>query len=212
MTIRFAALYLAVASLASAVVIDRIAVIVNSDLIKSSDINRDLLATQMLNGDPPNLSLAARRKDAAHLIDQVFIREEISAGAYPTATNDEANKPLDQLISDRYKTRADFDAALKRYQLTEPDLREQFRWQLSVLRFIDARFRPAVLITDQQVDKYYAQHLAQLKKQNPKGTEENLKSDAREILTQDAVNKLLFAWLDQHRHDAKVRYLEGGLA
>lgn len=198
--------------LAAPVELDRISVVVNSDLIKASDINRDLLATQLLNGDPPNLSLAARKKDAAHLIDQVFIREEIRAGAYPIATEEDAEKELTQLIGSRYKTHADFAAALKRYQLTEPDLREQFRWQITVLRFIDARFRPAVLITDDQVDKYYTQHLAALKKQNPKGNEDDLKSDARDILTSEAVNKLLFEWLDQHRHDAKVRYLDGSLA
>jgi len=203
---------LAAIILAAPVELDRISVVVNLDLIKASDINRDLLATQLLNGDPPDLSLAARKKDAAHLIDQVFIREEIRAGAYPIASDEDADKELAQLISDRYKTRADFDAALKRYKLSEPDLREQFRWQMTVLRFIDARFRPAVLITDQAVDKYYAQHLAALKKQNPKGNEENLKADAKEILTSDAVNKLLFDWLDQHRHDAKVRYLDGSLA
>jgi peptidyl-prolyl cis-trans isomerase SurA len=198
--------------MAAPVELDRISVVVNSDLIKASDIDRDLLATQLLNGDPPNLSLASRKKDTAHLIDQVFIREEISAGAYPIASDEDADKELTQLIADRYKTKAEFAAALKRYQLTEADLREQFRWQITVLRFIDARFRPAVLITDDQVDKYYTQHLSALKKQNPKGTEDDLKSDARDALTSEAVNKLLFEWLDQHRHDAKVRYLDGSLA
>ena len=91
-------------------------------------------------------------------------------------------------------------------------MREQFRWQLTVLRFIDSRFRPAVLLTDEQVNKYYNQHLAQLKKQNPKGSEDDLKSDARDILTGEQVNKLLFAWLDQRRRDAKVLYLEDSLA
>ena len=59
-----------------------------------------------------------------------------------------------------------------------------------------------MLITDEAVEKYYSQHRAQLKSQ----------SDAREILTNEQVNKLLFEWLDQHRKDAKVRYLEAGLA
>lgn len=200
------------APLASPVIIDRVAITVNRDLIKDSDINRDLLATQLLNGDAPNLSPAARKKDAAHLIDQVFIREEIRVGAYPIATMQDAETQLDQLEKQRFKTRAEFEAALSRFHLSEPDLREQFRWQLTVLRFIDSRFRPAVLLTDEQVDNYYKQHLAQLKKQNPKGSEDDLKSDARDILTGEQVNKLLFDWLDQRRRDAKVRYLEESLA
>lgn len=212
MRLKLAFLPLLAASLASPVILDRVAITVNKDLIKDSDINRDLLATQLLNGDAPDLSLAARKKDAAHLIDQVFIREEIRVGAYPIATEQEAQAQLDQLEKERFKTKAEFAAALKRYKLSEPDLREQFRWQLTVLRFIDARFRPAVLITDDEVDKYYQQHLRELRKQNPKGGEDDLKSDARDILTGEQVNKLLFAWLDQRRKDAKVVYLEETLA
>ena len=45
-----------IAPLARPVMIDRVAITVNQDLIKDSDINRDLLATQMLNGDAPDLS------------------------------------------------------------------------------------------------------------------------------------------------------------
>ena len=212
MRLNLTALAMLIAPLAFPAIIDRVAITVNRDLIKDSDINRDLLATQMLNGDAPDLSAAARKKDAAHLIDQVFIREEIRVGAYPIATMQDAEAELDQLEKQRFKTGAEFETTLKRYKLTEPDLREQFRWQLTVLRFIDSRFRPAVLLTDEQVNKYYNQHLAQLKKQNPKGSEDDLKSDARDILTGEQVNKLLFAWLDQRRRDAKVLYLEDSLA
>lgn len=212
MRFKLAALLFFAVSPVFPVILDRVAITVNKDLIKDSDINRDLLATQMLNGDAPDVSLAARKKDASHLIDQIFIREEIRVGAYPTATMQEAEAELDRIQKDRFKSNAQFEAALKRYQLSVPDLREQFRWQLTVLRFIDARFRPAVLITDEQVDKYFKDHLVQLKKQNPKGDDDDLKSDARDILTGEQVNKLLFDWLDQRRRDAKVKYLEESLA
>jgi hypothetical protein len=212
MRLRMAVLYLAAAWLAFPVILDQIAITVNDDLIKDSDIDRDLLATQMLNGDAPDVSLAARKKDADHLIDQVFIREEVRAGDYPIATEKDAEDQLAELIKQRYKSRPQFEAALKRYRLSEPDLREQFRWQLTVLRFIDARFRPAVLLTDAEVDKYYRKNLVQLKAENPKGGEDDLKRDARSTLTGQQVNNLLFAWLDQHKHDAKVRYLEASLA
>lgn len=211
MRFRLAALYLVAACIGSPVIIDRVAITVDRDLIKDSDIERDLLATQMENGEAPDISSAARKKDAAHLIDQVFIREEIRVGDYPIAKMKDAQDAVDRLVKQRYSSGAEFYAALKRYRLTEADLREQFRWQLTVLQFIDSRFRPAVLITDEQVDKYYMQHLATLKKQNPKGSEDDLKSDARDILTGEQVNKLLFAWLDQRRSDAKVRYLEESL-
>ncbi len=212
MRLRLAAFLFLACAAAQPVIIDKIAITVNNDLIKDSDIDRDLRTTQLLNGDTPNTSPEERKKDAAHLIDQVFIREEIRAGAYPIATTQEAEAELNQVIKDRFRTPVALQAALKRYHLTEPDLREQFRWQLTVLRFIDARFRPAVLIADPEVDKYYRQHLAELRKHNPKGSVADLKADARNILTGEQVNKLLFAWLDDQRKTAKIRYLEESLA
>src|SRR5579864_3943551 len=59
-----------VSTLHSAVVIDRMAVIVDKRVIKSSDIYRDLEATQFLNRETPNFSVDARRKAADRLIEQ----------------------------------------------------------------------------------------------------------------------------------------------
>jgi hypothetical protein len=195
------------------VIIDRVAIEVDAnDIIKDSDIDRDLHATEFLDGVPPSTTLAQRKKTAAHLIDQVFIRQEIRIGDYPTASTEDANQQLLELQKQRFSGEAAMRARLKAYDLTLPDLREQFRWQLTVLRFIDARFKPAVLVSDDAVDKYYIAHLSQLRKENPKATEDELKNDARDALTGEEVNKLFFAWLDQHRHDAKIRFLEEKLS
>ncbi len=196
-----------------AAILDRVAIVVDQDdIIKDSDIVRDLHATEFLNGEPPSATPAERKKTASHLIDQVFIRQEIRIGDYPIATTEEANQQLEQLEKQRFHSEAALTADLSKYDLTLPDLREQFRWQLTVLDFIDARFKPAVLITEDSVDQYYKAHLPQLRKDNPKATEAQLREAARDTLTEEQVNKLFFAWLDQHRHDAKIRFLEEKLS
>jgi len=195
------------------VIIDRVAIEVDAnDIIKDSDIDRDLHATEFLDGDPPSATLAERKKTAAHLIDQVFIRQEIRIGDYPTASTEDANQQLQELQKQRFSSEAAMREQLKKYDLTLPDLREQFRWQLTVLRFIDARFKPAVLVSEEAVEKYYKTHLSELRKENPKDTDDQLKNDARDALTGEEVNKLFFAWLDQKRHDAKIRFLEEKLS
>ncbi len=78
------------------------------------------------------------------MIDQIFIRREIRIGDYPTATLQEADRQLDSLKSSDSRTNAAFRASAARYGLTELELRTQFQWQLTVLRFIDVRFKPAV--------------------------------------------------------------------
>jgi hypothetical protein len=170
----------------SGVLIDQIAIVVGQSIIKDSDIDRDIRVTEFLNHEPLNLNQAERKKAAARLIDQTFIRQEIREGDYPWATVKQANEQLEDLIKGRYPSQAAFHHALKAYNLEEADLREQFRWQLTVLAFIDARFAPSVI--------------------TPEG------ASADKSKTDAEVNRLFFAWLDQQRKDAKVVFHEEGLA
>lgn len=198
-------------TLVYAVIIDRIAVVVGDSIIKDSDIDRDIRVTSFLDGKPLDLSTAARKEAVTHLIDQVFIRKEIQVGGYAVATLQQADSQLDQLEKQRFKTDAAFQAALKRYGLTDLELRAQFRWQLTVLRFIDARFKPAVLVTDDEIEKYYRQHATALQRQYPGKSLDELREHIRDIITAEGVNQQFFAWLDEQRSDTKIRYLEASL-
>jgi hypothetical protein len=189
---------------ALAVTIDRIAIIVGNSIVKDSDIDRELRVTNFLNGEPLDLSTAARKKAAGRLIDQIFIRREIRIGDYPTATLQEADQQLDDLKKQRFKTNTAFEQSLQRYGLTELDLRTQFQWQLTVLRFIDVRFKPAVLVSDDEIAAYYRQH--------PGKSLDDRQDEIRGILTGEKVNQLFFAWLDEQRKEIKIQFREGNLA
>lgn len=203
---------LLVASLAPAVIIDRIAVVVgNNSIVKESDIKRDIRVTSFLNNEPLDLSVTSQRKAANRLIDQVFIHREIQLGDYPPATLQQADQQLDALKKERFGSDAAFKNALHRYDLTELDLRTHFQWQLTVLRFIDVRFRPAVLITDDEIEKYYREHRAALARQYPGKSLDDLRDEIRNILTGERVNQQFFAWLDQQRKDTKIQFHEESL-
>ncbi len=208
---RLAMMSLLVAGLGLGVIIDRIAIIVGNSIIKDSDIDRDIRATDFLNGRPLSLSPSARKSAADRLINQAIIRREIRIGDYPRATFEEADQQLQKLEKQRFKSQAGFEQALNRYELTLLDLRTEFRWQLTVLRFIDQRFKPAVLVTDQQVNDYFRQHEAALRHEHPGQSNDDLHNVARDIITGEQVNKLFFDWLDQQRKDAKIQYLEESL-
>src|SRR5689334_2138036 len=121
----FMLLFVAV-SLAPAVIIDRIAVIIGNSIVKDSDIDRNLRVTSFLNREPLNFNNAARKAAAHRLIDQIFIRREIQLGDYPVATPQETNRQLDRLKEERYKSKPAFEQALHRYGLTELELRTEF--------------------------------------------------------------------------------------
>lgn len=209
MKLRLPALLLLASSLAFSVIIDRIAIIVNNQIIKQSDIDRDIRVTDFLNHDPLSFSLAAEKQAANRLIDQAFVRHEVHLGDYPTATFQDADAELSQLEKDRFKTEAALKQELHRYGLDIPDLKFTFRWQLTVLRFIDVRFKPAALVTDQQVQQYYNSHLSALRRAHPNAYSlEDLRSDIHDTLVGEKVNQLFFAWLDEQRKDAKIQFLE----
>jgi hypothetical protein len=197
--------------LESATVVDRMAVIVNKHVIKSSDIYRDLAAAEFLNRQQPDFSAEARHKAADRLIEQSIIRDEIASGGYRWASSADAEALLDKIRQDRFGgSSAQLKAELSRYGLTEEELRAQLLWQLTVLRFIDQRFRNGVLITDEDIRAYYDQHLPDLKRQYPQDSSyKAVEPKIRASLEGERINQNFVQSMDQARKRVHVRYLQG---
>ncbi len=81
-----------------------------------------------------------------------------------------------------------------------------------MLGFIDARFKPAVVVSDAAVEQYYNDHLASLHKKYPNDSAASLRAQVRDILSGEEVNRLFFAWLEEQRKSAKIDFHESGLA
>ncbi len=209
---RVAALVFFLNCLASAVIIDQIAVIVGNAIIKDSDIERSIRVTSFLNDEPPRLAAASRKEAANRLIDQIFIRREIRQGAYPVATLQEAEAEIERLKRQKYTTEAAYERALHMDGITDLDLRAQFQWQLTVLSFIDLRFKPAVFVTESDIEAYYRTHAAALRREHPGHSSlEDVNTEIQDILTGERVNQEFFSWLDEQRKDAKIRFFEEDL-
>lgn len=211
MLLRTIGLFLLGSAFLPAVIIDQVAVIIGKSIIKDSDIDRDIRTTEFLNGKPLDLSAAARKAATSRLIDQVFIRREIRIGDYPQATPQEADDELAGIRKERFRTDSAFEQALRHYGLSPLELRSQFQWQLTVLDFIDARFKPAAYVSNGDIETYYQSHAAALKRQTGKSSLNDLRQDITNILIGEKVNKLFFDWLDAQRKAAKINYVEKGL-
>jgi hypothetical protein len=192
---------------AGSVVIDRIAVIVDKHAVKLSEVDRDVRVTEFLNREPLSLTPDTKHKAADRLVDQQIIRGELATGGYARASDSNADAMLQQLRRDRF---ANSDARMKQslaqYGLTEDELRDQLLWQLTVLRFIDERFRPGVLVTDDQVKQYYDQHATLHKVAYDKAS-----AQIRETLEGEQVNQQFESWLDARRKSGVVQFREEAL-
>jgi hypothetical protein len=192
----------------SAVIVDRIAIVANDCVIKDSDIERDLRITDFLNGDKFDLGEPARKKAAQRLVDQQLIRHEVQVGGYSKATPEEADSFLKSIVKQRFEDNdSAYQGALKEYGITAAQLHDQLVWQITALHFIEQRFRPAVLVSEEDVDKYLLAHAAQFKDQNPKDAREA----AQAKLTEERVNDAFEEWLEGAHKRATIEYHEAGL-
>lgn len=193
---------------AGGVVIDRIAVIVDKHAIKTSDIDRDLRVTEFLNREPLNLSVDVKRKAAERLIEQTIIREEMEKGRYSQSNATEVDGMMKRILGERFGgSAARLAQELSRYGLTESQLRMQLQWQLDVLKFMDQRFRPAVLVTDDEVKDYYNQHKAELERQFPQAkTYEAMEPKIRASIEGQRLDQNFDQWLAAARKRDRILY------
>jgi hypothetical protein len=194
--------------LAGAVVVDRVAVIVGRHVVKASDIDRDLRVSSFLNRQPLEESPEAKRKAAERLIDQELVRQDLLSGQYAAPTDEDVAAFLQQLKRDRFgASDARFHTEIARYKLTDDQLKRELLWQLTVLRFIDQRFRPGVLVTDEDAAAYYRDHRAELQKAYPQNNSlETLTPKIRETLTGERINQAFDEWLAETRRGVRIEY------
>lgn len=182
--------------------------IVGKQVIKASDIVRDLRVNAFLNQEPLDFSVPARRKAAERLIDQMIIRNQITTGRYGLPPAGAADALLKQLQQDRFgNSQLRYQQALIAAKLTEPELQARLIWQLTVLRFIDQRFRPSVMVSDEEVRAYYDKHLAELRKAHPESADfESLQPQIRVSLEGERLNQNFLQWLEDARKRATIEY------
>jgi peptidyl-prolyl cis-trans isomerase SurA len=115
---------------------------------------------------------------------------------------------LAQIRQSRYGgSDARFRQALAQYGIAEGELQMQLLWQLTVLKFIDERFRPGVMVADEEIREYYNMHLAELKRQYPQNNSlEALQDKIQTLLEGERINRQFEMWLDEARKREHIEY------
>jgi peptidyl-prolyl cis-trans isomerase SurA len=190
-------------------IVDRIAVVVGRTAIKTSDIERDLRVTQFLNGQPADSSVEQRRAAAQRLIDQALIRRDLMQAGSSSVLPEDAKEVVAQLRRERFHgSEAQLKSELGKRGLTPAQLTEYMQWQMTVLRFIDERFRPGVLITEDDIAKYRQAHAEELGREFSAAADSQAAQVARvrEILEGEQINRNFEEWLEQTRKSARIEY------
>lgn len=194
---------------AAAEPIDRIAVIVGDEVITRSAIRRQIRLFAVIRNEEPDYSPASMRETADQLIRQVFVRKEIELSRYAPPGMDEVEKQIESNLGRRGP---EFTRRLERAGFTEFDLKETFLWLVSFARFVSFRFNPGVIVSEDEIRKYYeSEYVPQRLRESQEATVEPIgEVQARiiRILEVRKANAALDTWLEQAKQQVKIRYIE----
>ena len=189
-------------------VIDRIVAKVNGHIILQSDWDDAVRYEAFSNHRPlDGISVEERKAALDHLIDQELLGEQVRASDTTAADSQDVEKRVAQVRKQYSDVGQDWSEALFRYGLTEDEVKKRTTLEIELMRLVNLRLRPNVEVDSNSIESYYNQEL--LPELRKSGAKEVALSDVtpkiKELLTQQKVNELLTAWLQNLRAGSEIR-------
>ncbi len=193
--------------------VDRVAVALGNQAVTLSAIDEQIRVSAFLNRQPADFSPVHRRRMAERMIEQTLLRREMEASRFTLPGGSEVSAALERTRKDRGETEAEFQAAMTKYGVGADALARNLVFQLTILRFIELRFRPGSTVSDGEVEIYYRETFVPAwERRNAAGVTPPDLDDAREeieqVLLQTKVDQSMDEWLKQTRARTRVRFLE----
>ena len=165
-------------------IVDRLAITVDHESITELQLDEELRVTAFLNNQPVSRTVGARRAAADRLIEQLLIEREIELSRFPEPGPKDVKSYIGQVQS-TYGAPDRLQNSLRQYDLTETALDEHLKRQLTILRFVEYRFRTAVLTAPDR--------------SSPQG------------LSDEQMDEALAAWLEESRKQVNIVYIDKSL-
>jgi hypothetical protein len=191
-------------------IIDQIAVSLDNEVITRSQVLEEARVTAFLNGEKPDLGATNLRKTADRLIEQILVLREMDLTRFPKPSAAEVDAAFKQ-VKDRFPGAEQLRQALESAGVTEAQVRSALDRQLTLLRFVELRFRPEVQVQESEAKQYYETvFLPEVRKKGikPEPDFEEVRDQCEEALAAQLVDKRLDAWLADTRSRSRIAYIE----
>jgi hypothetical protein len=210
--LRVACLLLSASCLLFPEIIDRIAISAGNQVVTEGQVEEEIRLTAFLNHEKLNLSVAERKKAAGRLIEQALVKRDLDLSRYPLPASSDVDASLHE-VKLSYAPESLYQQMLQEYGISEDALKRRLLWQLTLLRFIDYRFRPGIQIPEDDVKAYYDQELVKWKQQGIQSipTLEDSRANIEEILTQQRIDQALDTWMAETRKQVPINYRDEAL-
>jgi hypothetical protein len=186
-------------------VVDRIAVTVGNQVITETEILREIALTAFLNGEKPAFTAEKKRQAADQLVEQKLVRKEMEMGRYPEATDEQA-KELLATTAKNVGGEEQMKRLLAADGLTENDLEQHLLWQLTLVRFIDLRFRPAIQVTAEDVQDYFRKEIVPKQQPGHPVRLGEVRDKILETLSAQRADQQLDEWLKHAKTTTRIDY------
>ena len=144
-------------------VIDKVAIIVNDDIITDREIERQLMPIyekykMMYSGS----KLVEKLEEARQKVAQQMIEDRLLYSEAKKQNIEIDERDIDSKVQEIVKgvgSKANFDRALLEQQLTVKDLKERYRQQFMIRKVVDHKVGAGVMVTPVEIENYYTKNL-----------------------------------------------------
>lgn len=205
------------ASSGQQVVLDRVVAVINRKVLLQSDVDAEMRFAALEPLQPGETEDTPPRA-MSRLIDRVLLLQQMSELQFdPKISDADVEKSLREQRAHlsgcgKYSCLTDegWNAFLAAHDLTNQGVVEHWRERMTILRFVDQRFRSGIRISPASVADYYAKSVvpAFAEKHEPAPPLEVVSARIQELLLQKQMNGMLQNLLNNLRDEGNVQILD----
>jgi peptidyl-prolyl cis-trans isomerase SurA len=194
----------ALAAPAAAVIVDRVAAVVDRQVITLSELDQ-LASLRFLEQRAGESDEEFRRRLLEAMIAQMLRFRDVERFGAEDVPADSIEARLLEIVR-RFPTREAFDAALVTAQMTEEELRAIVKRQLQVESYIEERFSPLIFVSLEEIERYYASTWVPQRRARGLDTPAvgEVREEIRTLLRAERLQEEVDRWTTQLRARANV--------
>lgn len=185
-------------------IVDRMLATVNGELITESEVCWELALDPELK--PLELTAENKRLMLERVIDQRILRQEAAKIPQNPPTDEQIREYADKELILSFGSQEALQARARTVGLDLATLREILSHRLTLLKYIDFRFRSFVLVDPAEVERHYRE-VALPRMRNRGGhirPVEEMRAEIVALLSEEKINAELDRFLDEARAQAQI--------
>ena len=192
-----------VAQAAAAVTVDRIAAVIDRQVLTVSEVSQ-MVEVRFFPRTERDED-AHRREVLEALIAQALRFRDVERFGAQDIPRDSIDARLVE-IQQRFASTAEFDAALARAELTLDELRALIKRQLQVEAYIQERFAPTIFISNEEIEEYYGGEWSTQRRRRGLAVPPlaEVREEIRTLLRSSRLQTEIEKWTGQLRQTANV--------